>query len=58
MSFASLKTTLNAMKTAVTKRPPFCSGNCPIPVDEFALYYGRDENARFVNTSAVVLIYS
>ena len=45
----STKKTLEALKTTLAVRPPYCSGTCPIPVEELALYYGRDENARFVH---------
>ena len=48
MSAPSTKTTLQALKTALTVRPPYCSGTCPIPSDELILYYGPDDNAQLV----------
>ncbi|KIM90260.1 hypothetical protein PILCRDRAFT_811978 [Piloderma croceum F 1598] len=42
--------TKKALKDALT-RPPYCSGTCPIPADDLVLYYGQNENARYIDFS-------
>jgi hypothetical protein len=57
MSTSSTKTTVKALRDALNVRPPYCSGFCPIPADELALYYGQDENARLVVTSSTTIVH-
>jgi hypothetical protein len=54
MSTSSTAATKKALKDALTVRPPYCSGTCPIPADELALYYGQNENARCVHRNLLI----
>jgi hypothetical protein len=55
MPASSTAATKKALKEALTVRPPYCSGTCPIPADELVLYYGQSENARCVHHNLLII---
>lgn len=45
----SSKAALETLRTALYLRDPYVSGTCPIPADDFVVYYGIENDARSVN---------
>ena len=39
---------LNDLRSAITKKAPYCTGIVPVSKEDLVLYYGVEENAQFV----------
>lgn len=45
----SLSKQLKMLNSAISDKPPYCSGVLPVSAEDLILYYGKDKIAKFVS---------